>query len=53
MAQSSGIELPKLQMDIRNHPPNQGPHGLRVTSTFPIRGEGKLNYGGHGEGMLG
>lgn len=53
MAQSSGIELPKLQMDFRNHPPNQGPHGLRVTSTFPIRGEGKWNYGGHGEGMLG
>lgn len=40
-------------MDFRNHPPNQGPHGLWATSTFPIGGKGKWNYGGHGEGMLG
>lgn len=53
MAQSSGIELPKLQMDFRNHPPNQGPYGLRATSTFPNGGRGKWNYVVKGEGMLG
>ena len=53
MAQSSGIELPKLQMDFRNHLPNPGPHGLWATSTFPVGGDGKWKDGGHGEGMLG
>lgn len=53
MAQSSGIELPKLQMDFRNHLPNPGPHSLWATLTFPVGGDGKWKDGGRGEGMLG